>query len=365
MKIHLYASFGNFSQLPKGGGQTSARRLKILLESLGYDVRITNRLTPKCQISLLCNLFKFLSFLIDPIRYAMHLFMQKRNDSYAMVVGYSGFLFPFYFSFIEIAKCLGFQTVFYIKGGFTKDRFNKFNLFTRHSFVIGLKFTDILLSEGEEGLRIAEEHNSEVRSLYLPNFLESSFCLDSCPTKPKDKFNFVYFGRISSSKNVTIVVDVFNIIAARFENVSLTIIGSGEIEYEKIVEERINNSRFNSKIIRISRINHEKLKEILVPQHFMIFPSSELQEGHSNALTEAMGIGVVPIVNNNNFLPAIVGDDSLIAKEMKAEAYAEIIERVINDGIFEDLSLRMFNRVRSNFTQHVIENKIKNVFEKR
>lgn len=362
--IHIFASLGNRKKLPAGGGQTSARRLVKVLENQKYDVSVVNRIvTPYTSESLYSKFYKCYGYLVDPIRWFFHLLLGKKKDSAILVIGYSGSLFPYYFLFVRIGKLLGYKTVVYIKGGFTTEKYNRLKQFSKKSYITGLKKTDVALYEGEEGVTISTKVQPNTKAVWIPNYVEKGFTPLCCPSKPEDTINLLYFGRIHYNKNILLIIDVFDKLCGRFSNMNLTIIGSGLHDYEQKIEKRIKESPYKNRIKRLARISHDELKTIIASQHFFVFPSVEIQEGHSNALNEAMCYGLVPVVSNNNFLPNIVGNGRLVAKDMTTDAYVRIIENIIDRGDYAALSQEMYNRVKDNFTQSVVENKLKAVID--
>ena len=315
-KIHVFASFGNWHKTAGGGGQTSARRLVKLLEEIGYVVQTINRtMSP----------YKVLGFIVDPFRFLFHLLLKRRECAIVIVIGYASKLIPYYFLFVHIGHLLGYKTFFYVKGGFTESKYLSFPRWLQNCFKKGLEDTTIALYEGEEGANLSTIIQPETKAVWLPNFVENSFAVIPFPVKTKNRFNLLYFGRIHPNKNVILIVDIFDMLCKSFPNIDLTIVGSGETKYEKELNKRIEISSQNEHIYRIPRIAHDKLRDILVNHHIFIFPSIENQEGHSNSLNEAMSFGLVPVVSNNNFLPSIVGNRRLVANDLDAISFVNII----------------------------------------
>lgn len=361
-QIHLYASLGNLKKTAAGGGQTSARRLVKVLSGLGYDVQTVNRIIPAYTTeSLFDKLHKGLGYFIDPIRYFIHLLFKSRGKGAAFVIGYGGGLFPFYFLFVRIGKLLGYKTILYVKGSFTKDKYKSFSNYLKSSFSDGLKKVDLALFEGKDGQEITSQVCPSTKSVWLPNYIETNFMPSGVAKRPTDHINLMYFGRLDPGKNILLIIDAFDLICKKYNNVYLNIVGSGEKEYTRMVYDRIEQSPNKEKIVTKPRIEHEKLKEFLPLQHFFMFPTES--EGHSNALTEAMAYGVVPIASNRGFNLAVVGEDSIIVDDMTAMAYVDKLTKVIESGNFSNLSKAMFERVQHNFTQSVVENKLKGIID--
>ena len=85
------------------------------------------------------------------------------------------------------------------------------------------------------------------------------------------------------------------------------------------------------------------------------FPILRLPQGQSNALTEAMACGSVPIVSDHGFNAATVGECGVVlAPEAGAEEYASAIESGWTGGRWDDLSQRAAQRVQENFSSGAI-----------
>lgn len=361
MKIYFIASFGDFCKLPIGGGQTAARRLLSTLRALGYDVEAIHRHPPTSNRKYL-RAIQFASWTImDPIMVFVKLIFCSRYDALVLYMGYLGrILVPIECSIAWISRILGFQNILYLAGGGTEkmyDNSNKIVRFFERKILQGYR---AVVTEGYENMEFVERI-SHVKTFYLPNYTEHDFAPLTLPQKPSDRWNILYFGRVTSKKNVLLGLDVFDMICRHFDNVYFTIVGGGPDDYCEKVKYRIGNSPNRIKIKRIGRSSHDELKQILFDHHFFLFPSTEPREGHSNALNEAMSYGLVPIVSKNNFLPSIVGCDDLVANDMTVEAFVSIFIKIINSGNYKTLSQSMYNRVQQNFTQKIIEKRISDI----
>lgn len=360
--IHLYASLGNRKKIAAGGGQTSARRLVGVLEGLGYYVQVVNRMVPAYACETMWDkAYKYFGYVVDPLRFFFHLLFKCRKDSLVLVIGYAGTLFPYYFLFVRIGKILGFKTSIYVKGSFTKQKYENLSARLKDCFSSGLLLTDHAFYEGKDGEEISMLVHPEKKALWLPNYIEDSFMPRAFFKRSSDIINLMYFGRLDPGKNILLIIDSFDLLCQRYDNLRLFIVGSGEINYTKQVEDRIVKSPFSNRIKRIPRIEHEKLKEFLPQQHFFMFPTES--EGHSNALTEAMAYGVVPIVSRRGFNAIVVGNDKIIIDRMDAEDYANKVTDILEKGDYECLSVEMFKRVREYFTQNVVEQELKNAID--
>lgn len=363
MKIYFIASFGNFNKLPLGGGQTSSRRLLATLKSMNYDVTPIHRHPPSSNNKIIRNLqFAFLS-IVDPIYFFLRLLFCSRRDAIVIYQGYLGkVLLPLEYITSFVIHCLRYKNIFYLKGGGTKEMYEQCNCFEKFYERRLLENYSLIMCEGLENI-IFVNSIVKTKTEYLPNFTEDGFAPSTIPYKPNDRWNILYFGRVGPTKNVLLGLNVFDRLCQQFDNIYYTIVGGGPENYCKQVERRIELSPNRDRIKRIGRLSHDELKRIMVNQHFFLFPSAEPREGHSNALNEAMSFGLVPIVSRNNFLPSIVGNNKLVANNLKVEAFTSIISNVIESDNYKVLSKIMFERIQKNFTQTIIEKKLKDIIE--
>ena len=129
--------------------------------------------------------------------------------------------------------------------------------------------------------------------------------------------------------------------------------------YVDMIDKRILESPYSSKISRMGITPFEKIKVIMLTHHFFIFPSKEKAEGHSNSLNEAMSQGLIPIVSDYHFNRSIVGDDRLVVNDYNAQMYADKICEILLEGKMDQLSMQMWNRVRLNYASGKVLDNIK------
>ena len=363
-RLYFFASFGRFDHLPAGGGQTAARRLWHTLEKQGFAIELYNR-HRYYWIKWPFNKILILLFeIIDPIWMFFVLLFKRRKDSAFLFMSYAGGLVYFDLLMTLAAKLTGHKTVMYLAGGMAQNYYARKGFVYRAIFKQTMHWYDMVMCEGEVNVQLVHRiTDGKTKTFYLPNFTEDGFAPESLPEKPTDCVNIFYFGRIDETKQVLLGVETFNLLCQKYDNLNYTIVGGGNASYEAKVVAAINASPFKSKIKKYGRSSHDVLAQLMKTQHIYLFPSNEPCEGHSNALNEAMSWGLVPVVSNNNFLPSIVGDDSLVVKENDANAYADCISNIIDKNLLSEKSRQMYNRVKENFTQSIVEKKLNNVLK--
>ena len=67
-KLYVFANMGHLDQLPKSGGQTSARRVMKGLESSGFDIIPIRRHRNEWEGRVLHKLEALLFAVVDPVK---------------------------------------------------------------------------------------------------------------------------------------------------------------------------------------------------------------------------------------------------------------------------------------------------------
>lgn len=358
-KFFVFGNIGKMSELPKSGGQTSARRVISGLEKMGYEVEPIIR--RRCVLEgKLIHFLETKSFaVIDLLKILGHIMFGNRKNSAFLALTYGGNLAPYELIISLTVRILGYKTVTYMKGGQFMDYYNRGSKFYRWLIKKNMDLQSQVWFEGVPSLEIVKQI-SDTHLVYYPNYVVEENIADTVPEKPKERLNLCYFGRVTPEKNVDVVLDAFHLLCEKYDDVYLTIIGGSGFSksYVEDIDGMIEKSPYKSHITRKGLTPFSEIKEIMQTQHIFVFPSKERCEGHSNSLNEAMAQGLVPIVSDYHFNRTIVGDDRLIVDGYEPKAYAEKIEYLRNNCDMRELAIRMRDRVRNNFSFDIVNKRI-------
>lgn len=355
MKLYVFANMGHLEELPKSGGQSSARRVMKGLEDSGFDIvpirRHRNELEGRWKHKMEALVFA----IIDPCKIVAKMFFKKRKDAAFLHLTYAGPLVPYELFLSVLVRIIGYKSLIYLKGGQVLDYYANGTKLHRWMFKKTMDLQSKVFFEGMESLELVKGI-SQTPLVYFPNFVFDDKIPDKLPEKPKDRINILYFGRIAPNKNVHIMLDVFDMLCKDRQDVFLTLIGGiGQSKaYADLIDKRIAESPNCDRITRMGISPFDTIKEILHTQHFFIFPSKERAEGHSNSLNEAMSYGLIPIVSDYHFNRSIVGDDRLIVKGFDARLYADRINHLIERNEIDNLSNQMYQRIKEKFSFQVV-----------
>lgn len=108
---------------------------------------------------------------------------------------------------------------------------------------------------------------------------------------PIDGTAFVFTGRLSPQKNLPLLIDVFERLAADRHDIRLVLVGDGELRAG--LERRVATSTVSSQVLFTGAV--DDVTDHLRAADAIVLPS--YAEGMSNSVLEAMSVGVVPIAS--------------------------------------------------------------------
>lgn len=350
-KIIFYAPLGKNTPPDKiGGAEAGCRKTKTIYESAGYQVVVIDK--PAMSQGKLHFLFEML---VIPIRLFLIAKKEGKNTPvhivgfYTKIAGYERLL-------MNIAHFCGNKVIYELRNGSMVSTFqNGTNRYRKTLRDLLLK-PEIVLCQGQEYVDFIKKKWDVERS-YYPNYIMDDFVKENSLKRPAP-LKIIYFGRVTKSKNIDVVIDVLNLVQkAGFASV-LEVIGGYDEEYKSELDNKIKSLGLGDFVTFWGRKSFEFIADKLRSSHYFVFPSSEKQEGHSNSLTEAMGCGVVPIVSTAGFNRSICGDDFLVIDGIEASDYANKIIEIEKEHVWAKYSDEVYNRVKNNYTQSIVSKKL-------
>lgn len=363
-RIYFFANFGDWNKQPYGGGEVGNRRTLNILKRMAFKIIVIEKYKRVPTHSFVNMIVLMARAAYNVVQFTVKLLFGYRKDALVHIVGFYGPMVYFEYILVSIAYILGYRIIYEMRGGGADLYYKDGSYFYRRIFAKLVDKTECIFSQGEENYPLLQAVSPTKQIFYYPNYVMDNFMPVACPAKPNDRINFLYFGRVSKTKNVDLVVDIFERVACRHENVFLDIVGNcSEPEYAEYIKRIITYRALDTKIKMCPACDHKELKNFLSDKHFYIFPTTEPHEGHSNALTEAMAWGLIPIASAQGFNKSVIGDERLIASEFSADCFASVIMKIIDDNLIQILSEAMYHRVKNNFTEDVVGANLRKIYE--
>lgn len=171
---------------------------------------------------------------------------------------------------------------------------------------------------------------------FFPNFVRSSDRGRLAPARlvrpvAGEPLLLVYAGQLRAEKGLLELVDACTLLEERGQPVELVLAGVGDEAF--VTELRAHAGRLRPGRLRLlGRLDHDALLTALSHAHIFVFPSRWRGEGHSNALNEAMQMGLPIVATRQGFTADVVGPDcGRLVDEGTPRALADAVTDLAGD----------------------------------
>ena len=236
---------------------------------------------------------------------------------------------------------------------------------------MNFKFCDGLICGNHKALEIHKKYGKQMAVIQLSGVDEVKFR----PIRGPKYFNgisleneivFLFAGALDYRKGVHILLEAFNRVAEKVNNVRLLIIGSGT--YEKEINEKLANSPHNEKVTILPWIANEKLPKVFGVSDIFVYPSisySGWEEQFGYSMAEASLCELPVIATKSGSIDEIVqdGKTGMLVSENNIQ---ELMEAMLK--LAEDKELRQMlgkagrDHIINNFSYSVVADKFYRFF---
>ncbi|WP_300603506.1 glycosyltransferase [Niabella sp.] len=172
---------------------------------------------------------------------------------------------------------------------------------------------------------------------------------------------FLFVGRISHPKNITLLINSFKELAKINNNVVLFLIGriNEPDEWEKV---RATIEDENSSFFYLGEKNN--VLDYLQQADFICF--SSIYEGMPISLIEAFAMGTIPIVTPVGSMPQMVGPDGFISEDLSTGAYSRCLQDalLLSKSDRDVLKSNLKNKYNQEYTMDACASKYEAVYNK-
>jgi glycosyltransferase involved in cell wall biosynthesis len=292
--------------------------------------------------------------IVDPLRIAIHGVRDRARVLH--VTSLNKWFSPREFLVIWVAKRTGYSVVFDIRAGSFIDKYESSNRVLRWLLRVNISRSDAITVEGLPYIPyVREQFGREAE--YLPNFVNTDgFSPGELARADHNGCLRLFFsGRIIPQKGVELLLDAVSDVAQRRE-LRLYLAGSVERDYLVHLSEKYAQLISRDCVRFRGILGLEELYATMAKMHVFVFPTMWKGEGHSNAVNEAMYLGLPVIVTRHGFLADIVDPDcGIILDEPSKEALVQAIERLHeNADEREQMGRRAREKVLNYYTDRVV-----------
>ena len=198
-----------------------------------------------------------------------------------------------------------------------------------------LRGADAITVEGRPDAEWIERRFGR-HATFFPNFVRAADRERHAPARlvrpvAGEPLRLVYAGQLRAEKGLLELVDACALLEARSQPVELALAGMGDEAF--VTELRARASLLPPGRLRLlGRLDHDALLEALSRAHVFVFPSRWRGEGHSNALNEAMQMGLPIVATRQGFTADVVGPDcGRLVDEVTPRALADAVTDLASD----------------------------------
>ncbi len=264
----------------------------------------------------------------------------------------------------QCARLAGCTLVFDIRAGVAQRNYDAGGALFRAVYAHSLRSADEVMVEGETYLPFVTAIVGRT-----PYYLANHIDVEALPARqapgsvaarlpeapaPRRVLTIVHVGRLVPEKGIGIVVDACLALQAAGEAVRLRVAGAGEPAY-------LEQLRAQARDLDVQWLGPQpsaKVLELFAEADVFLFPTSHHGEGQSNALTEALACGCVPIASAHGFNAEVIGTAGVtLPPGSPAQAYADAVRHLWHTpGAWDEASRAARQRAGERFaTGPVVE----------
>jgi glycosyltransferase involved in cell wall biosynthesis len=219
---------------------------------------------------------------------------------------------------MRLARWRGCRLLFDLRAGAGLINYNERTAVYRRTFDATVRCADRCLVEGAELVPFVSR-SSGLPTFHFPNHLDTEAIPprhdESLPPFP----TVAYAGRIVPEKGVEVLLDACRVMHSLGMAPHVRIAGDGDTAYL----DRLRKRYTDLSVEWLGPLPPEQVLALFSSAHFFIFPTQHFGEGQSNALTEALASGCVPIVSRHGFNASVVGATGVVLEPAASpEEYA-------------------------------------------
>lgn len=349
MDIIFYGPLG--SNIPKervGGAETGCKRSIAILEKSGYDVRVVEKPT---------TFYGMKKFLLDFHRAVQELKLLFKQNPQAVfyLVGFYDRQICFEYYLCRMALKYGLKYIYEPKNGAMIWKYNEGNILYKNLSDYIFSHASVIFCQGIE-YKVFLNNKGLNNAVYHPNYINKNN-LEYYTGKKGDVPTFIYVGRVTQSKNIELILEIFSRFYSKHGEAKLYVVGGGvDNEYKEKLKKCEKTLGVENAVTFTGRLDFAEIANYLNQSHFFLFPSAERFEGHSNSVTEAMAFGVIPIASTIGFNASVIGDKRLLVSGYEANDYATIALSIWENDEFYILSDQVRQRALDKFSEDTVKN---------
>ena len=217
--------------------------------------------------------------------------------------------------FSNLGQKLGVPSVFHILGGaYSKDFFEK----DRSTLYVATEPTTKSLLEST--------HNLDIKCVVTPGIPSEVLSHPLNESRYSQK-KLLFVGRLQRSKGLFELIEIFEKLSETEDNLSLTIVGDGEILSS--LKETVKSRNLHTKIKFLRSLSNPQVFDHYFESSLLVFPSK--QETFGLVPLEAMACGLPVLASDIPSLKVTTGNNAILIPPDKIDVWVDRIKNLISD----------------------------------
>jgi glycosyltransferase involved in cell wall biosynthesis len=326
----------------RGGFESANLRMMALARTLGAESGALRY--PEIDGGVVA---KTVAYLISFFRIGVAILTGDAKGAVIHFTPLSKQFMPWEWGLILLSRLRGYKVVFDIRAGSQRRLYLAGGPINRATFRWALRLSDVIAYEGKPYDAFLEEVVPGKPRFWLPNMIPAS------ELQMRTRFevegpHLIYVGLVSEAKGAPQAVKLAHRLRARLPGTRLTFVGRRDPAVTPLLDAAGGNESW---IDYTGALPPERIYARLDRAHYFVFLSLWRGEGHSNALTEAMARGCVPVVTRHGFSADVVDTCGCIVDDReKIDAAVDWIAANWNAGTWLGSSRATVDRIAGNFT---------------
>jgi glycosyltransferase involved in cell wall biosynthesis len=332
------------------------------------DLRQLSMTVPRFQNRVLAGLYLVPRMILDCIRVLFAL-LWERPDVLHITALYWRSIYREAFA-VALGRLLGVHVVYDVRAGTFVKFADSRGWFGRQLLRLIMNLATEVTVEGQTYLDYIERRFGK-KAVWVPNFvlnddLASFPPAELVPPGPGEPFRLAFTGYLIPEKGVDVLLQAGYLLSKRCP-VEITLIG--EIS-ERIRADLDRFRGLQSEAFVLNTTGRLELPDVLAllrEQHVFVFLSRFHGEGHSNAVSEAMAMGLPVVVSRHGFLPDVVTEECGIVVPQQTD-----VGRVVEElwSLYSDwdrlvrLGARARERIHVQFGETPVLVRMESVYER-
>lgn len=258
-----------------------------------------------------------------------------KDKGIEIILGYN--MIPEGIAAVRLAKMFKLPVGFWVIGSDINNfaKYNRINYFLTKKCIEQSNIIITVSKDIEDKIRQISSNSLNVKTFYkgidlsnFQNLLPKSGLLKELQLNP-DKRYMLFIGRLIYDKGIYELAEAFKIIAKRYYDIDLILIGE-EIEKEKLVV-KFRDYRILNRVIFKGLVPYRDVAKYMGVSNLLVLPT--WAEGLPNVVMEAMATGLPVVATDVGGIPEILENEvtGLSVPAKNVEKLTEAIIRMIED----------------------------------